>query len=76
MISYNIDKCHTVHIGKKNPKQPYILPLSKNPIVNENYAVYIFKAPEIKEVMVEKDLGALIENTGQQKTCQSLIISN
>ena len=62
MMSYNIDKCHTLHIGKKNPKQPYILPLSKNPIVNENYTGYTLETPEIKEVTVEKDLGVLIDN--------------
>ena len=58
LMSYNIDKCHTLHLGPKNPNQNYIL--SKSNITNEEDSyVHLHK---MNNVAAEKDLGVIIDN--------------
>ena len=57
LMSYNIEKCHTLHLGPKNPNQSYIL--SKCNLNNEESFAHLHK---MNNVATEKDLGVIIDN--------------
>ena len=57
LMSYNISKCHTLHLGSKNPHNTYIL--SKCDIINEETSKA--EIHKLQSVNFEKDLGVIID---------------
>ena len=67
LMSYNTDKCHTLHLGRNNPicedpTQVYQLPIMQNVLSKSNSQSYDLKLYELKPVEAEKDLGVLVDN--------------
>ena len=58
LMSYNIDKCHTLHLGKRNPLQTYTL--SKSDLLPEESS--FAQLHYMKNVNSEKDLGVIIDD--------------
>ena len=61
-MSYNIDKCHTLHLGSRNPKQQYTLPKMSNYRNDLNGCSYDYTFHNLLQVQEEKDLGITIDD--------------
>jgi hypothetical protein len=67
-MSYNIDKCHTLHLGSRNLKHQYTLPRMSNINTSSNGCSYDFIFHNLTQVQEEKDLGVTIDhNLGFRK---------
>ena len=60
-MSYNIDKCHSLHLGKNNPKYQYTLPKMTNIRKTTNSIAYDYTFHPLQKVKEEKDLGVIID---------------
>ena len=60
-MSYNVDKCHTLHLGSKNPQHTYFLPKMTNIIRSSSHISYTFTLHPLKNVKEEKDLGVIVD---------------
>ena len=56
-MSYNVDKCHTLHLGSKNPQHTYFLPKMTDIIRSSSHISYTYTLHPLKNVNEEKDLG-------------------
>ena len=61
-MSYNIDKCHILHLGKHNPKQKYTLPKMTNVKKTTSSVSYDYTFHTLQEVTEEKDLGIVVDD--------------
>ena len=67
MMSFNTDKCHTLHLGRNNPicEDPtasYFLPIMENVSSSQTSTSYDLKCYKLKAVEAEKDLGVIVDN--------------
>ena len=61
-MSYNIDKCHSLHLGNHNTKSTYSLPKVTNMISTKGGVSYDYTFHQLEQVDQEKDLGVIIDN--------------
>ena len=61
-MSYNLDKCHIIHMGKHNPEHQYTLPKVVNYKKTANYISYDLKFHNLAKVLEEKDLGVIVDS--------------
>ena len=59
LMSYNIGKCHTLHLGNKNPQKHYILSKSHQITDKDNSYMKVHKMSNVEH---EKDLGVIIDS--------------
>ena len=62
LMRYNLDKCHRLHLGRKNIHASYSIPSVENYVEKENSIAYNFILHSLKDVKEEKDLGVYIDN--------------
>ena len=60
-MSYNVDKCHTLHLGSGNKKHTYFLPKMSNISKGAKYICYTYTLHPMKNVSEEKDLGVIVD---------------
>ena len=60
-MSYNIDKCHSLHLGKRNQRYNYSLPKMTNIKHSANSISYDYTFHELQKVTEEKDLGVIVD---------------
>ena len=60
-MSYNVDKCHTLHLGSRNNHHTYFLPKVSNNKKTSNCESYTLTLHPLKNVKEEKDLGVIID---------------
>lgn len=60
-MSYNIDKCHRLHLGKKNANYKYSLPKMTNIHTTSNSISYDYIFHTLQQVSEEKDLGVTVD---------------
>jgi ribonuclease P/MRP protein subunit RPP40 len=60
-MSYNIDKCHTLHLGNHNKKHQYTLPKMSEVKHTTNSTAYTYTFHNLTQVQEEKDLGVVID---------------
>ena len=60
-MSYNIDKCHTLHLGSHNIKHQYTLPKMSEIKQTQNSISYNYTFHNLTQVKEEKDLGVIID---------------
>ena len=58
-MSYNIIKCHTLHLGRNNPEKHYTLTKSHHLADKENSYMHLHKMSNVDK---EKDLGVIIDS--------------
>ena len=58
---YNIDKCHTLHLGSKNQKYQYTIPRQCSMTTSGNSISYDLIFHKLEQVESEKDLGVTID---------------
>ena len=63
-MSFNITKCHSLHLGKRNNsyRPTYTMPKTSNFQSSENYVAYTITFHPLKKVQNEKDLGVTIDD--------------
>ena len=61
-MSYNLDKCHIIHMGKHNSEYQYTLPKVVNYKKTANYISYDLKFHNLAKVLEEKDLGVIVDS--------------
>ena len=61
-MSYNIDKCHTLHLGSQNQKPTYTLPKMSNTIKTTGGMSYTYTFHNLSQVQEEKDLGVIVDD--------------
>ena len=61
-MSFNIDKCHSLHLGKRNNSFTYTMPKMSDMQVSENHIGYTITFHPLKKVNSEKDLGVTIDD--------------
>ena len=61
-MSYNIDKCHILHLGIKNPKHQYTLPKVSNYRTGSYSCSYDYTFHKLQQVQEEKDLGITVDD--------------
>ena len=74
-MSYNIDKCHTLHLGSRNKHHTYFLPKItdiKKTATAESYTITLHPLKNVKE---EKDLGVIVDENLNFKSHISAKIS-
>ena len=60
-MSYNIDKCHSLHLGNNNKKFNYTLPKMTNTKKSTNSISYDYTFHSLQKVKEEKDLGVVVD---------------
>ena len=60
-MSYNIEKCHTLHLGSKNKSHQYTMYKQCNTRRSTNSISYDLVFHKLEEVEYEKDLGVIID---------------
>ena len=61
-MSYNIEKCHTLHLGHNNQKATYTLPKMSNIKKTPRGMSYTYNFHKLKQVQEEKDLGIVVDD--------------
>ena len=61
-MSFNLSKCHVLHLGHNNPKQTYTMFKSHNWKQTKNGVSYDLKFYQLETVKEEKDLGVLVDD--------------
>ena len=61
-MSYNIDKCHSLHMGIRNKKHQYTLPKMSDIKKTAHSISYNYTFHTLKQVDEEKDLGVTIDS--------------
>lgn len=62
LMKYNLDKCHILHLGKKNPQAKYVIPTTHNLKEKGQSVSYTVFPYDMKAVTEEKDLGVIIDD--------------
>ena len=60
-MSYNEDKCHTLHMGANNEQHTYTLPKVSDMKKSNNGISYTYTFHNLKNVPEEKDLGVIVD---------------
>ena len=60
-MAYNIDKCHTLHLGSRNNHHTYFLPKMSNIKKTATSESYSYTLHPLKNVTEEKDLGVIVD---------------
>ena len=61
-MSFNVDKCHILHMGQRNTHYDYSLPKMSNIKQTSSYCCYDYTFHSMKKVSNEKDLGVTIDD--------------
>ena len=61
-MSYNIDKCHSLHLGNHNLKPIYTLPKMSNYKKTSGGISYTYNFHKLQQVQEEKDLGVVVDD--------------
>ena len=61
-MSFNLSKCHVLHLGHNNPKQTYTMFKSQNWKQSKNGVSYDLKFYQLETVKEEKDLGVVVDD--------------
>ena len=61
-MSYNVDKCHVLHLGKQNNHYNYSLPKMSNIKKTASSISYDYTFHNLEAVQQEKDLGVIIDH--------------
>jgi hypothetical protein len=61
-MSYNIAKCHSLHLGKHNQRNIYVLPKMSNIKKTRGGTSYDYTFHKLDQVNQEKDLGVIIDD--------------
>ena len=61
-MSFNLQKCHVLHLGPKNPKSAYFMYKSINRKQTKNGMSYELKFYTLETVKEEKDLGIMVDD--------------
>ena len=61
-MSFNVDKCHALHLGSRNENHIYSLPKMSDVIKGEGYISYTYTFHSLKNVEEEKDLGVVMDH--------------
>ena len=61
-MSYNIEKCHTLHLGHNTQKATYTLPKMSNIKKTPSGLSYYYNFHMLKQVQEEKDLGIVVDD--------------
>ena len=61
-MSFNLAKCHVLHLGKKNPKTRYYMYKQHNTKTTANGISYFLKFHNLDTVQEEVDLGVTVDN--------------
>ena len=62
-MSYNIEKCHRLHLGKNNKCYEYSLPKMSNIQKKPNSISYDYTFHTLQQVSEEKDLGVIVDSS-------------
>ena len=62
LMSYNIEKCHSLHLGKHNHRTTYVLPKMSNLKKSSGGLTYDYTFHPLDKVNQEKDLGVIIDD--------------
>ena len=60
-MKFNIDKCHTLHLGHNNPKHQYTIPTQTNTKSTTTSTSYNLNFHNLTQVSEEKDLGVTVD---------------
>ena len=60
-MSFNVDKCHRLHMGTGNINYDYTLPKMSNVIKTQSATSYTYTFHQLKHVQNEKDLGVTVD---------------
>ena len=60
-MSFNIQKCHTLHLGSNNNKHQYTIPKQTDTISKNNSCSYSYSFHNLTQVTAEKDLGVTVD---------------
>ena len=60
-MSFNIEKCHSLHLGSNNQKHQYTIPKVTKATTNSNYQAYDYTFHNLAQVSEEKDLGVTVD---------------
>ena len=61
-MSFNVDKCHALHMGTANKNYTYTLPKVSEENKTTNSIGYTYTLHRLKNVQEEKDLGVIVDN--------------
>ena len=61
-MSFNVDKCHALHLGHNNKNHVYTLPKMSNIKKGTDHTSYTYTFHNLKNVDEEKDLGVIMDN--------------
>ena len=62
LMSFNIDKCHSLHLGSNNNRYQYTLPKQTNTKTSRNSTSYSYTFHNLAQVTEEKDLGVVVDD--------------
>ena len=74
-MSYNIAKCHSLHLGKHNPRNTYVLPKMTNIKKTSGGTSYDYTFHKLDHVEQEKDLGVVVDEKLQFRNHMSAKIA-
>ena len=60
-MRFNIDKCHTLHLGSNNPKHQYTIPRQADTRTKNSSQSYTYTFHNLTQVTEEKDLGVIVD---------------
>ena len=60
-MSFNVDKCHTLHLGTRNKNQTFFLPKMSKFKKSPNSISYTLTLHPLENVKEEKDLGVIVD---------------
>ena len=60
-MNFNIEKCHSLHLGSNNTKHQYTIPRQSDTITKEHSCAYTYTFHNLSQVTDEKDLGVTVD---------------
>ena len=60
-MNFNIEKCHSLHMGSNNKHHQYTIPRQSGTILKENSCSYTYTFHKLTQVADEKDLGVTVD---------------
>ena len=60
-MNFNIEKCHSLHMGSNNTKHQYTIPRQSDTVSKENSYAYSYTFHNLSQVTEEKDLGVTVD---------------
>ena len=60
-MNFNIDKCHSLHMGSNNTKHQYTIPKQSDTVSRKNCCSYTYTFHNLSQVANEKDLGVTVD---------------